>query len=127
MSSSAALSSPKPRKYVQFPGASRGVMMSVSPDEPAEAEEVKNPVLPSEPPEWLDYGARAIFAARVTELQRAGYWSPLFTDSLALYSPLASEYRQDPGNASAAKVTQMRLLLSELGMTPQSSRGVITK
>lgn len=77
-----------------------------------------------DPPEFLSDDARAIFVARAAEMVRAGYWLPRYSDALALYSELTAEYRQGPADCSAAKITQLRLLMSELGLTPQSSRGV---
>ena len=77
-----------------------------------------------EPPEWLADDASTIYSVLAAEMKGAGYWSPRFEDALALYSSLAAEYRSNPKGCSAAKVTQMRLLLSELGLTPQSARGL---
>jgi len=77
-----------------------------------------------ESPAWLDGDAREIFATKAAQIQAAGYWSPLFEDSMALLASLLAEYRRDPAKMPSAKVTQMRLLLSELGLTPASSRGV---
>ena len=88
-----------------------------TPEQPAEPE-------PINPPGWLSHDARLIFEARSAEIQAAGYWQPRYADSLALYSSLMAEYQRNPAQVSAAKVTQMRLLLSELALTPASSRAV---
>ena len=77
-----------------------------------------------EPPAWLEADAREIFATKVAQIQAAGYWAERFEDSLALLASLLAEYQRNPAQASAAKVTQMRLLLSELALTPASSRVV---
>jgi len=114
---------PKPHKLVHVPGAPRNLMMRVSVDEETGSE--AEPAYVCRPPEWLTDAAREVFAAYAAEINKAGYWSPLFVDSLALYASLASEYRTNPAKCSAARVTQMRLLLSELGLTPQSARGVV--
>ena len=82
------------------------------------------PAEPVDPPDWLDPSARAIFAIKVAQIQAAGYWQELYEDSLALLASLLAEYRRNPAKMPSAKVTQMRLLLSELGLTPQSARGV---
>ncbi len=86
----------------------------------------KQPVEPEpiEPPAWLDADAREIFEARSAEIQTAKYWQPRYADALALYSSLMAEYQRNPARASAAKITQMRLLMSELALTPASSRAV---
>ncbi len=60
----------------------------------------------------------------MAQIRAAGYWAERFEDSLALLASLLAEYRRDPAKVSSAKVTQVRLLLSELGLTPQSARGV---
>ena len=88
-----------------------------TPEKPAKPEPIK-------PPAWLAGDAREIFATKAEQIRAAGYWSLRFTDSLALYASLMAEYQREPGQSSAAKITQMRLLLSELGLTPQSARGV---
>jgi len=82
------------------------------------------PAEPIEPPTWLDADAREIFAIKVAQIQAAGYWQVLYEDGLALLASLLAEYRRNPAKMPSAKVTQMRLLLSELGLTPQSARGV---
>jgi phage terminase small subunit len=75
-------------------------------------------------PDWLPKPAKVIFLERAKQMIAAEYWSPRYSDALALYASLAIQYRENPIGCSAAKVTQMRLLLSELGLTPQSARGV---
>jgi phage terminase small subunit len=77
-----------------------------------------------EPPAWLDDGAREIYREKATQIQAAGYWDERFSDALALLATLLTAHRRDPAGLSAAKTTQLRLLLSELGLTPQSARGV---
>ena len=89
----------------------------VPPEKPAEPE-------PIEPPTWLGSRAKKIFAIKATQIRSSGYWEPRFEESLALLSTFLSEYRRAPSKMSSARLTQMRLLLSELGLTPQSSRGV---
>ncbi len=88
-----------------------------TPEKPAEPEPIK-------PPAWLDADAKEIFATKAAQIRAAGYWAERFEDSLALLATLLAEHRRDPGGLSAAKLTQLRLLLSELGLTPQSARGV---
>ena len=73
----------------------------------------------------LDTDAQSIFQSRAKEIDVAGYWQPRFADALALFASLMAEYQRSPAQTSAAKITQMRLLMSELGLTPQSARGVI--
>ena len=86
-------------------------------EKPAEPE-------PIEPPAWLDADAREIFATKAEQIRAAGYWAERFEDSLALLATLLAEHRRNPSGLSAAKLTQARLLLSELGLTPASSRAV---
>ncbi len=109
------LKGPKPRP---LPRNLRLAQSSdATPEKPAEPEPIK-------PPAWLDADAREKFAAKAEQIRAAGYWSLRFTDALALYASLMAEYQRSPAQASAAKITQMRLLMSELGLTPQSARGV---
>ena len=109
------LKGPKPRPIP------RNLRLTPSSDatseQPAEPEPVK-------PPTWLDADAREIFATKAAQIRAAGYWAERFEDGLALFASLLAEYRRDPAKMPSAKLTQMRLLLSELGLTPQSSRGV---
>ena len=97
--------------------------LRLAPRSEADEEPEKGPE-PIEPPTWLGSRAKKIFAIKAAQIQSAGYWEPRFEESLALLSTLLSEYRRAPSKMPSAKVTQMRLLLSELGLTPQSARGV---
>ena len=119
------LKGPKGTKLVHMPGMPRNVMMRV-PEAEAENHEAGESAagMQPEPPAWLDADARSIFRSRAKEIDAANYWQPRFVDALALFASLMAEYQRGPAQASAAKVTQMRLLLSELGLTPLSSRGV---
>ena len=76
------------------------------------------------PPAWLDDDARKIYREKAAQIQAAGYWDERFSDALTLLATLLVEHRQNPASLSAAKLTQARLLLSELALTPQSARGV---
>ncbi len=67
---------------------------------------------PIEPPAWLDADAREIFATKAAQIRAAGYWAERFEDSLALLSTLLAEHRGNPSGLSAAKLTQLRLLLA---------------
>ncbi len=106
------------RKPRPVPTNIRGVGPSETAAEPGKSPE------PIEPPTWLGSRAKKIFAIKAAQIQSSGYWEPRFEESLALLSTLLSEYRRAPSKMSSARLTQMRLLLSELGLTPQSSRGV---
>ncbi len=88
-----------------------------TPEKPVEPEPIK-------PPAWLDADAREIFTTKAEQIRAAGYWAERFEDSLALFASLMAEYQREPGQSSAAKITQMRLLMSELALTPASSRAV---
>ncbi len=101
-----------PPRNLRLPQAS-----DAPPEKPAEPEPIK-------PPAWLDADAQEIFATKAEQIRAAGYWAERFEDSLALLASLLAEYRRNPAGISAAKLTQLRLLLSELGLTPQSARGV---
>ncbi len=87
------------------------------------AQKPEPPPIP-ESPAWLANDAADIYRHKAAQIQQAGYWQPRFADALALYSQLFAHYQKDPASCSASKITQMRLLLSELGLTPQSARGV---
>ena len=116
---------PKPRtKLVHMPGTPRNMRFTVPMDDVEESPQVEV-AESAEPPEWLDTDAQLIFQSRANEIDAAGYWQPRFADALALFASLMAEYQRSPAQASAAKITQMRLLMSELGLTPQSARGVI--
>ena len=93
-------------------------------DPPESKKPEDKPAEPIEPPAWLDADAQEIFGRRAAQIRAAGYWAERFEDSLALLASLLAEYRRNPAKMPSAKVTQMRLLLSELGLTPQSARGV---
>ena len=88
-----------------------------TPEQPVEPE-------PIEPPKWLDADAREIFATKAAQIRAAKYWDERFSDALALLATLLAEHRRNPAGLSAARLTQLRLLLSELGLTPASARGV---
>lgn len=113
--------SPKPYRLVRPEGAPLNLRIRVPIDEEPEAKEPPEPI---EPPAWLGVRARKIFATRAGQIQASGYWEPRFEDSLALLASLMSAYQRGPAKMPSAKVTQMRLLLSELGLTPASSRSV---
>ncbi len=77
---------PKPRtKLVHLPGTPRNMRFTVPVDEAEESPPIK-PAELAEPPGWLGADARAIFAARVSEITEAGYWHARFVDCLALYA-----------------------------------------
>ena len=88
-----------------------------TPEKPVEPEPIKTPA-------WLDADAREIFATKAAQIRAAGYWAERFEDSLALLATLLAEHRRNPDGLSAAKLTQLRLLLSEHALTPASSRAV---
>lgn len=108
------------RRLIHMPGAPRNVMMRAPLDEPDQPTEPE----PIELPSWLDDDAKEIYRSKVSQIIAAKYWQPRFEDSLALLATLLAEHRRNPASLSAAKLTQLRLLLSELGLTPQSARGV---
>ena len=115
---------PKPHtKLVHVSGMPRNVMMRVPEDKSEESTPEPKPEIP-EPPTWLDDDAKEIYRNKVGQIVVAGYWQERFEDSLALLVTLLAEHRRNQAGISAAKLTQLRLLLSELGLTPQSARGV---
>lgn len=118
------LKGPKPHtKLVHVTGMPRNVMMRVPEDKLEESKPEPKPAIP-EPPAWLDDDAKEIYRNKVGQIIVAGYWQERFEDTLALLATLLTAHRRDPAGISAAKLTQLRLLLSELGLTPQSARGV---
>ena len=115
---------PKPRtKLLHLPGTPRNMRFTVPVDEVEESPQIK-PAEKTEPPAWLDADAREIFATKAAQIRAAGYWAERFEDSLALLATLLAEHRRNPDGLSAARLTQLRLLLSELALTPASSRAV---
>lgn len=69
-------------------------------------------------PEWLDRQAAAEWRHLVGILEPLGVLSPGDEMSLATLCALYSEFQQDPTGMSAGKVSQMRQLFAEFGLTP---------
>lgn len=71
-----------------------------------------------EPPEWLSSEAREEWDRVVSDLVASGCLARTDRAMLAMYSTLAAELRSDPVAMSAAKLTQLRLICGELGLSP---------
>lgn len=77
--------------------------------------------LPSKP-DWLSSEASAEWDHAIELLEGTGWLCPTDQDSLAMYAELFSAFKANPREATAAQVTQLRLLMGELGLTP-ATRG----
>ena len=107
---------PKPHtKLVHMPNMPRNVMMRVAEDGAEKPEAAESAAI--EPPTWLGSRAKKIFERKASQIQAAGYWDERFSDALTVLATLLVEHRRDPAGLSAARLTQLRLLLSELGLT----------
>ena len=71
-------------------------------------------------PAWLSPEASAEWDHAVAILEPTGWLCPTDQDSLALYAELYANFKKDPASVTAAQVTQIRLLMGELGMTPSA-------
>jgi len=77
--------------------------------------------LPPELPErpfWLSASAIIVWQELIPELEAAGYLARLDGMALATYCELAAEFIADPPAFPPQKLSQMRGLMSELGLTP---------
>jgi len=86
------------------------------------------PPKPPEPPscpDWLDEKAKAIWQRIAPEMAGDGIWKPYYVDCLASYCSLLSEYQSDSTAFSAAKLTELRQFMQELGVTPAAERNVV--
>ncbi len=78
-------------------------------------------------PEWLSAAASAEWDRSVPIMEGAGYLSVNDQMPLALYCELVADFQADPKGFPAARLTQLRLLMGELGMTPASRAKITVK
>lgn len=71
-------------------------------------------------PDWLSPAASLEWDHAISLLDGTGWLCPTDQDSLAMYAELFAAFKAKPSEATAAQVTQLRLLMGELGMTPSS-------
>jgi phage terminase small subunit len=76
------------------------------------------------PPEWLSVGAIEEWRAVVPKLLNARVIKATDEMALSVYCELASEFKENPVEFPAAKITQLRLLMADFGMTPHSRSAV---
>jgi len=76
------------------------------------------------PPEWLCGGAVEEWLLVVPKLLKSGVIKETDEMALSVYCELASEFKEDPSEFPAAKITQLRLLMADFGMTPHSRSGL---
>lgn len=77
-----------------------------------------------EPPEWLSAGAVEEWLLVVPKLLKAKVLKATDQMALSVYCELASEFKENPAEFPAAKITQLRLLMADFGMTPHSRSSV---
>lgn len=77
-----------------------------------------------EPPEWLSAGAIEEWLIIVPRLLNASVLKKTDEMALSVYCELAAEFKENPQEFPAAKITQMRLLMADFGMTPHSRSSV---
>ena len=71
-------------------------------------------------PFWLSASAIIVWQELQKELEKAGYLSKLDGMALALYCELSAEFIANPPAFAPQKLSQMRALMGELGLTPSS-------
>lgn len=76
------------------------------------------------PPDWMSEGALDEWLIVTPKLKRSGVLAQTDEMALAVYCELASEFKENPVEFPAAKLTQLRLVMSDFGMTPHSRAGV---
>lgn len=72
------------------------------------------------PPDWLSVGAREEWLITVPKLKSSRVLAQTDQMALAVYCELASEFKECPQEFPAAKLTQLRLVMADFGMTPHS-------
>lgn len=71
-------------------------------------------------PASLDGEARKVWNRVVNDLRAAGQLRKPYEAVIAAYSALYAEFLSNPADFTAAKYTQLRLLIIELGLSPVS-------
>lgn len=69
-------------------------------------------------PFWLSESAAIVWRELQPELEKAGYLTKLDGMALALYCELKAEFIADPEVFPPQKLSQLRSLMGELGLTP---------
>ena len=76
------------------------------------------------PPEWLSVGAHEEWRIAIPRLKKTGILEQTDEMALSVYCELASEFKECPAEFPAAKLTQLRLIMADFGMTPHSRAGM---
>jgi phage terminase small subunit len=71
-------------------------------------------------PEWLSPAGVAEWRRICKILVPANYLAKSDAAALGMYCELVSQMSEDPAEFPAAKITQLRMLMGELGLTPAS-------
>ena len=69
-------------------------------------------------PEWLNSDVAPHWDEVAAAMVAEGLWRPCFERTLATYVSLLSVFLKDPAGFSPTKLTQLRLLAGDLGLTP---------
>lgn len=73
-----------------------------------------------ERPFWLSASAIIVWREVESELRDAGYLTRLDGNALAIYCELQAEFIADPAGFAPQKLSQLRGLMGELGLTPSA-------
>ena len=89
-----------------------------------EAQPEKAEVLVPVPPEWLTEAATPHWATLAIEMVRCGTFRPLYASTLGMYAELLANFIEAPDDFSATRLTQMRLIAGDLGLSPSHANRV---
>jgi len=73
-----------------------------------------------EKPDWLSDEASREWDKTMAVLSQAGYMAQTDSVALATYCELVSEFAACPSDFPAGKLSQLRLLMADLGLTPSA-------
>lgn len=79
------------------------------------------------PPSWLSVGALEEWRLIFPKLKKAGVLAQTDEMALAVYCELAAEFKECPTEFPAAKLTQLRLIMADFGLTPHSRATMSTQ
>jgi phage terminase small subunit len=75
-------------------------------------------------PDWLSYGAKKVWDDIAPMLEAGGIISDHDAMALGAYCELFSEFKECPQEFPSSKMTQLRLLMADFGLTPASRSGL---
>jgi phage terminase small subunit len=73
-----------------------------------------------EKPSWLSGRANAEWDRVVPDLIEKGLVIKIDSFAIAAYCEMYADFSENPGEFPSSKMTQLRLLMTDLGMTPSS-------